>query len=165
MSSTSEPDKYEQHCNKLALLNNGGRVNLRRAAELFHTLQALTLNPDSKLELELLREKCCTGTAVQGDLRDQLKNIDLCDPSGHIPDDVRNVILSSMAGDMCNLHVVSPFMDYVDRRLADFISSIISFKENTKEDYVIQGLRKEVGEEWLNRIQKPPPGRGGFSRN
>lgn len=158
--------EYDKHFNKSALLSNGGLVHLQRATQLWDDLQTMETNPLWKRELLHLRERALNGEPVTDPkLREGLANLGFLEADGTVGVDARNVILSAVTGDVENTHVVSPFTDWSDRKLAEFVNAVAAVKGDYQPELATRLLREAIGPEWLRRIQDKPRDPGGYSRN
>ena len=157
---------YHEQYDKKAMLSNGGSVELKVAAKLWDQLQSLAMRPQMKKDLLELRDHALAGSAFQGELREEMKNLGFCDQVGRITPEARDVVLSALTGELENTNVVSPFTKWSDRKVAEFVNSVDGMKGDFRPELAVRLFRETIGKEWLRRIQDPPAaGRGGFSVN
>jgi hypothetical protein len=155
----------ESKLDQIVQLRNGDKVKLRLAIDLWDQLQTMILMPNWHQQMIELQARALDGSGFQAELREEMKNMGFADGTGRVTPEARAVVLSALMGEDMAVHVVSPFVNSSHRRLAEFVNSVNTVKGDLLPDVATRLLTEVIGEDWIRRIQKHPPDRGGFSRN
>ena len=157
---------YDENFDKQARLSNGGLVHLHEAAGHWDTLRSLAMYPKDKRVMLELRDRALDVSAfTDPKRREYMTNMGFLAADGCLKPAARDVVLSSLTGDLMDTHVVSPFTAWGDRKMAEFINGVRHVQKTCAPGFAERVLKEVLGTEWVRRIQDRPPGLGGPGRN
>ena len=108
---------------RTSVLSNGSTVKLSTAIALWGHLHSLAHDDVRSDILDKLRNCALQGKAFEGTAEERLgkQKLGFLDASGHLTEDAKNILLSSLIGEADHLQLVSPFTQRADRTVAEFI--------------------------------------------